>query len=63
LPEYRFFGEEPGVPLRELVPKLNDEGLDLLQQMLQMDPTKRLSARDGLNHPFLADVRERNNNN
>merc|ERR1719356_75899 len=29
---------------------------DLLQQMTNLDPDKRVSASDGLNHPFLAEA-------
>ena len=32
------------------------EGLDLLEQMLVHDPNKRISAKEALKHPYLADV-------
>jgi serine/threonine protein kinase len=41
------------VDLSELVPALNDSGIDLLNAFLQCDPSSRISATDALKHPFL----------
>lgn len=35
---------------------LDEEGIDLLEKMLVHDPTKRISAKAALNHPYLKDV-------
>ena len=49
----------PGVSWRDLVSKLNptfylDHNLlDLLSLLLQIDPDKRISAKDALSHPFI----------
>lgn len=35
---------------------LDVEGIDLLERMLVHDPTKRISAKEALKHPYLRDV-------
>ena len=45
--------------IRKYVPKLDDLGVDLLLKMLQIDPDKRISAQDALQHKFFDDVREK----
>lgn len=56
LPEYSPDRFPPYPPprggLASLVPTLNEEGVDLLQQMLQFDPSRRITAQDALGHPF-----------
>lgn len=37
---------------------LDDAGLDLLQKMLILDPSKRITAKGALAHPYFADVEE-----
>lgn len=51
-------------PKKQFKRKLRDEyfelpkhALDLLDHMLYMDPSKRISSEDALRHPFLADVK------
>lgn len=39
-----------------LVPTLNATGVDLLTQMMQYDPARRITANDALKHPFFYDV-------
>ena len=34
------------------------QGVVLLEQMLQFDPAKRVSARDAMNHPYFANLTE-----
>ncbi|KAF9304001.1 Cyclin-dependent kinase 2 [Mortierella antarctica] len=41
-----------GVQLREAVPQMGDEGIDLLTQMLKYSPQHRISCTDALKHPF-----------
>lgn len=42
--------------LQSCVKQLDNQGLDLLQQMLIYDPALRLSARETLNHPYFANL-------
>ena len=49
----------PGKNFKELCPKLNNDGLDLLQKLLEFDPEKRISAADALEHPFFKDIDEK----
>lgn len=44
--------------LSNYVPGLSPDGLDLLEQMLQLDPNKRYSAREALKHRYFRDVPE-----
>ena len=42
--------------LKELLKNLDDEGIDLLQKFLQLEPDKRISAEEALKHPFFDDI-------
>ena len=39
-----------------MVPSLDDEGLDLLEQMLKCNPADRITAIEAMKHPYLRDV-------
>ena len=52
LPRY-----EP-VELRSIFPLAAAEGHDLLSRMILLDPSKRVSAAEALEHPYLEEVRE-----
>lgn len=39
-------------PFSQLVPRLCEQGLDLLSKMLVYDPAKRITAREAINHPY-----------
>ncbi|KAG7382307.1 Cell division control protein 2 [Phytophthora pseudosyringae] len=58
LPEYRR--DFPVYPtpesLAHLVPTLDADGVDLLEQMLQYDPAKRITAADAMVHPYFSDL-------
>ena len=38
--------------LQEFFPYANSQALDLLQKMLVLDPSERITAREALHHPF-----------
>lgn len=40
-----------------MFPTANKDALDLLMKLLQFNPTKRITIEDALNHPFLSDVK------
>ncbi|XP_060835122.1 cyclin-dependent kinase 1-A-like [Rhopalosiphum padi] len=42
--------------LKKSVKNINNEGLDLLQNMLIYDPSKRINARDALQHDYFKDL-------
>lgn len=42
--------------LKSTVKQLDDQGLDLLEQMLVYNPAKRISAKQALNHPYFDDL-------
>ncbi|CAI5720096.1 unnamed protein product [Peronospora destructor] len=58
LPDYRR--DFPVYPtpdtLAHLAPMLDEEGVDLLEQMLQYDPAKRITAADAMVHPYFSDL-------
>jgi cyclin-dependent kinase len=52
-PDYPIY---KGEQLSKLVPTLGEDGLDLLDKMLRCNPFERVSAKEAMKHPYLADV-------
>lgn len=52
LPQY----PPPRGGIGSLVPTLDASGVDLLNKMLQYDPSKRITAQGALEHPFFFDL-------
>ncbi|TYZ57465.1 hypothetical protein PybrP1_000816 [[Pythium] brassicae (nom. inval.)] len=50
-------GPGPVKPLAQLFPDAPPDALDLLEQMLVIDPNKRISIDAALAHPYLASIR------
>lgn len=44
----------PRIPLARLYPGANPLAIDLLQRMLIFDPSKRISVREALQHPYMS---------
>jgi mitogen-activated protein kinase 15 len=42
---------------KDLYPNASEEALDLLKQLFEFNPKKRITAEDALNHPFVAAFR------
>ncbi|XP_061031996.1 cyclin-dependent kinase 3 isoform X1 [Eubalaena glacialis] len=55
LPDYKgSFPKWTRKGLEEIVPHLEPEGRDLLMQLLQYDPSRRISAKAALAHPYFS---------
>ncbi|KAK0548831.1 Cyclin-dependent kinase catalytic subunit [Tilletia horrida] len=57
LPDYKAtFPRWTGMPIRRAVPQLDEDGIDLLKDMLVYDPAGRISAKRSLQHPYFAPI-------
>ncbi|XP_032945523.1 cyclin-dependent kinase 3 isoform X2 [Rhinolophus ferrumequinum] len=55
LPDYKgSFPKWTRKELEEIVPNLEPQGRDLLMQLLQYDPSQRISAKTALAHPYFS---------
>jgi len=63
LPDFKTsFPKWPASKAKKICPKLDDYGLDLFQKMMLYDPTKRISAKQALMHPYFKDLPQCKNN-
>ncbi|KAH0643825.1 hypothetical protein KY290_035275 [Solanum tuberosum] len=57
LPDYKSaFPKWPRKDLAIIVPNVDGAGLDLLGKMLSLDPSKRITARNALEHEYFKDI-------
>ncbi|VFQ84684.1 unnamed protein product [Cuscuta campestris] len=57
LPDYKSsFPKWPPKDLATIVPNLDACGIDLLRKMLNLDPSKRITARNALEHGYFKDI-------
>jgi serine/threonine protein kinase len=45
-------------PTLQVVPSLEPQGADLLAQMLRYEPSRRVTAKAALQHPYFADIQQ-----
>ena len=59
LPLYKpDYPQYAGEPLQNLVPGLDEVGLDLLDKMLKCNPADRITAKQAMLHTYFSDVPE-----
>ena len=59
LPEFKLtFSQFKGKGINAYNRNIDHVGLDLLSKMIQLDPCKRISAKQALQHPYFNDLRE-----
>ena len=59
LPEFKLtFPQFKGKGISAYNRNIDHVGLDLLSKMIQLDPCKRISAKQALQHPYFNDLRE-----
>lgn len=49
---FKLFTQGDVITIKKKFSNLSKEGVDLLEKMLALDPNKRISAREALEHPF-----------
>jgi serine/threonine protein kinase len=42
--------------LKNFVPNLSDKGIDFLERLLELNPDKRITAQQALEHEYLSDI-------
>ncbi|KAF3320125.1 Cyclin-dependent kinase B2-1 [Carex littledalei] len=56
LPNWHEYPQWSPKNIATVVPGLDPEGIDLLSKMLQYDPSKRISAKNALDHQYFNDI-------
>ena len=59
LPEYKItFPQWKPKSIKTKFSYFDKDGLDLMDKFLQMDPEKRITIREALNHPFITKFKD-----
>ena len=59
LPEFKLtFPQFKGKGISAYNRNIDSVGLDLLSKMIRLDPCKRISAKQALQHPYFNDLRK-----
>ncbi|EER07674.1 CDK5, putative [Perkinsus marinus ATCC 50983] len=57
LPEWKAdFPQYKALPWSQIVPSLSPDGVDLLSRLLKYDPSKRITGKQALEHPYFNDL-------
>jgi len=56
--DFNFPPNQEGTGIEKMIPHIAPECIDLIQKLLAYNPDERLSARQGLRHPWFRDLRE-----
>jgi len=58
LPDWKAENYEKSTaePLSKICPRMDSDGLDLLDKMLRCNPAERIAAKDAMNHAFFKDI-------
>lgn len=56
LPNWHEYPQWRAKDLSTAVPQLEADGLDLLSKMLQYEPSKRISAKEAMEHPYFDEL-------
>lgn len=56
LRDWHEFPQWSAQSLSRVIPELDENGIDLLKRCLELDPAKRVTAKDAMQHPYFDDL-------
>lgn len=51
------------ISFKNIIPNISDDGIDLMEKMLALNPSERISCKEILEHSFLKVLEETENKN